>query len=331
MNALSALIAVAVLFLIVALGVGGADLEFLFGVIVPYAALAVFVLGFFYRILKWATSAVPFRIPTTCGQQKSLSFIESENLENPHNLAGLLGRMALEILCFRSLFRNTKAKLKEDGRLVYARDKWLWLGALAFHWSFLIILVRHYRFFTEPVPFLVWGLQELDGFFKIGVPVAYATSVVLLASVTYLFLRRLVVPQVRYISLMADYFPLFVILSIAVSGILMRHFFRVDIIAVKELALSLVSFQPAVPEGIGFIFFAHLFFVSVLFAYFPFSKLMHLGGVFLSPTRNLVNNSRAKRHINPWDYDVKMHTYEEYEDEFREAMRGAGLPLEKAE
>jgi nitrate reductase gamma subunit len=328
MNALYALVAVAILFLLVTLGVGGAGLEFAFGVVVPYAAVILFLLGFSYRILTWARSAVPFRIPTTCGQEKSLAFIENDNLDNPHNLTGVLGRMALEILCFRSLFRNTKAKLKDDGRLVYGRDKWLWLGAMAFHWSFLIILVRHFRFFSEPVPVLLWRLQELDGIFKIGVPVGYATSVILLASVTYLFIRRVVVPQVRYISLPADYFPLFMILGIGVSGFLMRHFFRVDIITVKELAMSLVSFQPVLPEGIGFIFFVHLFFVSVLFAYFPFSKLMHLGGIFLSPTRNLANNSRAKRHINPWNYDVKTHTYEEYEDEFREVMSGAGIPLE---
>jgi len=67
----------------------------------------------------------------------------------------------------------------------------------------------------------------------------------------------------------------------------------------------------------------------VLLAYFPFSKLMHAPGVFLSPTRNLANDSRAKRHINPWSYPVKVHTYEEYEDEFRDAMKEAGLPVEK--
>jgi nitrate reductase gamma subunit len=138
-----------------------------------------------------------------------------------------------------------------------------------------------------------------------------------------------VLAQVRYISLPADYFALFIILAIAVSGILMRYFYKVDIVAVKELSMTLVGFNPVVPEGIGFIFFVHLFFVSVLFAYFPFSKLMHLGGVFLSPTRNLANNSRMKRHINPWNYKVKTHTYEEYEDEFRDVMREAGLPLEK--
>jgi nitrate reductase gamma subunit len=331
MNALYALVAVALLFLIVYLGTGAADLEFVFGIIVPYAAGALFLLGFSYRILKWATSAVPFRITTTCGQQKTLPFIKSNNLENPHNLMGALGRMALEILCFRSLFRNTKAGLTEDGELVYGRDKWLWAGALAFHWSFLVVLLRHYRFVAEPVPSFVWGLQIIDGFFEIGVPIVYLTGILLLASVTYLFLRRVVIPQLSYISLTTDYFPLFLIMAIALSGILMRHFYKVDLVRVKELTIGLVSFHPSVPEGLGFIFFAHLFFVSVLFAYFPFSKLMHLGGVFMSPTRNLVNNNRAKRHVNPWNYDVKTHTYEEYEDEFRELMRGAGLPLEKAE
>jgi nitrate reductase gamma subunit len=72
-----------------------------------------------------------------------------------------------------------------------------------------------------------------------------------------------------------------------------------------------------------------LFLLCVLISYFPFSKLMHMGGVFLSPTRNLANNSRCVRHVNPWDYPVHVHTYAEYEDEFREKMKGAGLPVEK--
>ena len=96
MSALYALVAVVVLLLVVPVGMGVANLEFLFGVIVPYAAIALFLLGFAYRILKWARSAVPFRITTSCGQQKSLDFIKADNLENPHNLLGVLGRMALE-------------------------------------------------------------------------------------------------------------------------------------------------------------------------------------------------------------------------------------------
>ena len=76
-------------------------------------------------------------------------------------------------------------------------------------------------------------------------------------------------------------------------------------------------------------FLCILFFVCVLLAYFPFSKLMHLGGVFLSPTRNMANTTRMVRHINPWNAPVPLHTYEEYEDEFREKMIEAGLPVDK--
>jgi nitrate reductase gamma subunit len=83
------------------------------------------------------------------------------------------------------------------------------------------------------------------------------------------------------------------------------------------------------PGGVGPLFFGHLFLVCVLLAYIPFSKVMHLAGALLSPTRNLANTNRMIRHINPWDYPVKVHTYEEYEDELREKMKGAGLPVEK--
>jgi len=145
----------------------------------------------------------------------------------------------------------------------------------------------------------------------------------------YLLLRRILLPQVRYISLAADFFPLFLIIAIAVSGIMMRYFIKVDIVKVKEFAMGLVTFRPAIPEGIGVIFYVHLFLVCTLLAYFPFSKLMHLGGIFMSPTRNLANNSRAERHVNPWNYPVHVHTYEEYEEDFREKMIEAGLPVEK--
>ncbi len=154
------------------------------------------------------------------------------------------------------------------------------------------------------------------------------SGVALLVGVTFLFLRRIFIPQVKYISLGSDYFPLFLIFGIAFTGILMRYFTKVDIVGVKALRWDSQPFKPHITEGIGSIFYVHLFFVSVLLAYFPFSKLMHLGGIFMSPTRNLANNSRAKRHVNPWNYPVKIHTYEAYEDDFREKMIEAGLPVE---
>lgn len=329
MNVLYSLVAVSLLTGVGFLGGRVADLRPLFGMLIPYTAFATFLLGVSYRILVWARSPVPFRIPTTCGQQKSLPWIKAGWLESPSSTLGVVARMALEVGLFRSLFRNTRTELHEGPRLVYGEYKFLWLAALAFHWSFLFIFLRHLRFFLEPVPTFVNVLSTVDGFFQIGVPGLYMTDLVIAGALGYLLLRRLTDPQVRYISLFADYFALFLLLGLVLSGILMRYFVRIDTLAVKQFALGLVTFSPVIPKEVGPLFFAHLFLLSVLAAYFPFSKLMHMGGVFLSPTRNLANTSRMKRHINPWNAPVTIHTYEEWEDEFRDKIRAAGLPLEK--
>jgi nitrate reductase gamma subunit len=337
---LCSFVAVILVVLIPWIGVGALDLRTLFGVVVPYAAMATFFIGIVVRVIDWARSPVPFRIPTTAGQEWSFPWIKANRVDNPKGTCGVVVRMIFEVLLFRSLFRNTRLEYRRmDGgpRVAYEWEKWLWLAALAFHYSFLVIFLRHFRFFTEPIPGFVHLLEKLDGFLQLGVlpvnslgaPGVYITDMLLLAAVTYLFLRRIYIPQVRYVSLPADYFPLFLILGLGLTGVLMRYFIRVDITAVKQLVLGLFKFNPTVPEGIGVIFFIHLFIISVLIAYFPFSKLMHMGGIFLSPTRNLSNNSRFVRHVNPWNYPVKYHTYEEYEDDFRELMVEAGLPVEK--
>jgi nitrate reductase gamma subunit len=313
-------------------------LQYVFGVVVPYLAILTFVVGFAYRVISWTRSPVPFAIPTTGGQQKSLPWVQHSQFDNPVKGWQVVGRMALEILTFRSLFRNTRMKLTQGGRLAYQLEIFLWVGALAFHYAFLVVLIRHLRFFTEPVPYFVQLVENIDSFFRVeiiypllkfGVPGVYLSGFVLLAAVSYLFLRRLFVRQVKYISIASDYFPLFLIFGIAFSGILMRYFTKTDVTAAKELTLGLITFRPTIPEGISAVFFVHVFLVSILIAYFPFSKLMHLGGVFLSPTRNMPTDTRARRHVNPWNYPVPVHTYEEYEDEFREKMVEAGLPVEK--
>jgi nitrate reductase gamma subunit len=322
---------IAVLFLVVIpiLGTGPLGARFLFGILIPYAAIATFIAGFIYRILLWAHSPVPFRITTTCGQQKSLPWVRANNLESPHNTLGVIGRMALEVLLFRSLFRNTKAEVKEGPKIVYGSDKWLWLGGLAFHWSFLIIFLRHFKYFAEPIPAWVNTLQGLDGFFQVSLPVILATDLIVVVALFFLLFRRIADRRLRYITLPADYFALFLLLGIALSGIYMRYLGKTDIVKVKELGVGILSFHPVMPDGIGTVFFVHFFLVSALMAYFPFSKLMHMGGIFMSPTRNMTNDNRSRRHQNPWNYPVKVHTYEEYEEEFRDKMKDAGMPIEK--
>jgi nitrate reductase gamma subunit len=339
MGPIIALVALVILMLVAFVGVGMASLHFVFGVVIPYIAFAIFIVFFIYRVLIWwGSSPVPFCITTTCGQQETLPWIKHNKLENPSSTAQVIGRMALEVFLFRSLFRNLKTQMAEGGKVVYGEAKWLWLAGLAFHWSFLLIVVRHLRFFIQNVPAPIKAIEGLDSFLQVGAPLLYISDAVILMAVTYLFLRRVFIPQVRYISLPADYFPLFLILGIATTGVLMRYFLKVNVVGVKELAMGLISGQfltnfgkaeAQIMQGIGVLFYIHLFLVSSLLMYFPFSKLMHMGGVFLSPTRNMTANSRMKRHINPWNYPVKLHTYEEYENDFREKMKAAGIPVEK--
>jgi nitrate reductase gamma subunit len=328
-NPVISLAAVLILFLVGYFG--GSAVGILFGVVVPYAAVALFLVGIVWRVLGWANVPVPFRIPTSCGQQKTLPWIENAKYENPHTPFGVVVRMAFEILMFRSLLRNTSVDLKTNGKVEYVASLGLWIGAMAFHWSLLMIVMRHVRFFLEPVPSCVHFLHLADGFVlrPVMAPVLYITSILFVGGVLFLLYRRLASSQVRYISLAGDYFPLFMLLGIGASGLWLRHLAKTDVTAIKDLTVGLVTFSPAVSDAIAPLFFGHLFLVSILVGYLPYSKICHMAGVFLSPTRNMANNNRAVRHVNPWDYPVKTHSYEEYEDEWREKMKGAGVPVDK--
>jgi nitrate reductase gamma subunit len=335
MNALYSFFAVLALVIVAILGAGAMGWHTLFGVVIPYAAIIVFFGGIIVKVFGWARSALPFKIPTTAGQQQSLSWIKQNKVENPSTKSGVFWRMVLEVLLFRSLFRNLAVEKYHsekgvDVNVAYASSKWLWVFALIFHYSFLVVFLRHFRLFADPVPAFVGVLEFWDGLLQIGVPVMYQSSVLLAVGVTLLLLRRLVISKMRYLSLPADYFPLLLILGIALSGILLRHFAKTDIMDVRELTVGLFELNPEVPEGIGTMFYVHLFLVSALLFYFPFSKLTHMAGVFMSPSRVTVNDTRIRHHENPWNRaDVKAHTYEAYEDEFREPMAEAGLPLDK--
>ena len=329
---MSVLLALVAVCLLAALGYAGGQVEglrWIFGAVLPYVGIALFLGGIVYRVLRWASSPVPFRITTTAGQQRSLPWIRQAKFDSPFTPAQTFVRMLLEVLLFRSLFRNSRFELRSGPRLIYGEEKWLWLAAIAFHWSFLIVLLRHLRFFMDPVPACVATLQKIDGFLQIGAPEVLWTGLILTAALLYLLSRRLFQADVRYISLFTDYFALFLLLGLAGSGVLMRYFTKTDIIAVKQLAIGIVTFSPVVPASLGGLFFVHLFLLTVLIAWFPFSKLAHMPGVFLSPTRNLPNNNRARRHVNPWNYPVKVHTYEEWEEEFHDKIVAAGLPLDK--
>ena len=302
-----------------------AGLGSLFGVVLPYVAIAIFLVGVVWRMIWWAKSPVPFAIPTTGGQEKSLDFIKQAKWDCPDTTWGVVKRMILEVFLFRSLFRNVNAEIKTDDpinkgpRLVYYSSKWLWVFGLLFHYCFFIVFFRHFRFFMDPVPGCVSFVETIDGIMQIGAPRFFWTGALLFLAVCFLLLRRVCNPR----------FPLWLILGISGTGICMRYFTKTDITQAKAFIMGLVHFHPISAAGLDPIFFTHVCLVSVLLAYFPFSKLTHMAGIFFSPTRNLPANTRRIRHINPWNPPKDFLTYPEYEDMYREAMVGAGLPVDK--
>ena len=307
----------------------------LFGVALPYVAVVVFIAGVVWRMVYWAKSPVPFCIPTTGGQEQSLDFIKQAKFDCPSTTWGVVQRMFLEVFCFRSLFRNTVADVREfdpvnnGPRTIYYSSKWLWAFALVFHYCFLLVFIRHFRFFMEPVPSCIRFLESIDGIMQVGSPRFFWTGGLILVALLFLLARRIFNERLRYLSLANDYFPLWLLIGIVGTGICLRYFDKTEIAQVKVFIMGLTHFAPVATTGINALFFTHLTLVCVLLIYFPFSKLMHMPGVFFSPTRNMANNSRRVRHINPWNPPKQYFTYAEYEDTYRDAMADAGLPLEK--
>ncbi|MBU0600524.1 respiratory nitrate reductase subunit gamma [bacterium] len=235
-----------------------------FYTIFTYIAIAIFILGFLTKIWKYGATPSPLKIPTTPAPTTAFG-------------AGI--RVACEALFFRSLFKG---------------NKFIWLGGAVLHASLLVILISHTRYFIHPVPECLMYFQVF--FQNIG---HYAGYILLLA-IGYLGLRRIFIDQTAYISILADYFILALIFCIGASGVLLKYITRPDLVSVKAFTLGLISFKPeAVPTNP--IFLIHLTLILILLIYFPFSKLMHAGGIFFSPTRHQVDNSREKRHVNPWD------------------------------
>ncbi|MEM0350580.1 MAG: sulfate reduction electron transfer complex DsrMKJOP subunit DsrM [Archaeoglobaceae archaeon] len=296
----------------------------IFGIIIPYIAFAIFVIGVVYKLVYWAKSAVPLKIPTTSGQQKSLKFIKRtiyDRFDSPYTKWETLVRMLLEIFVFRSLLKNTRYYMD---RLSQKDARWLWLFAILFHYCLLLVLIRHTKFFLEPVPSFVEMLSELEAFKGVFIPSLYISGITIIAALLFLWFRRIFLSRERCISLPSDHFALLLLLSIVISGNVMRYFIKVDISMVKGLLLSLMSFN--IPKAIEFansiepMFYIHFALGSFLLAYFPFSKLMHAGGIFFSPTRNMPNNNRAERHVNPWNPPYKGITWQEYYETYKDQL-----------
>ncbi len=228
-------------------------------IILFYTATLVLVAGLGYKIWVFAKTPAPFKIPVTPA---------------PLTKAGVANRLAKEVLFFASLFKS---------------NKWIWLFGWVFHVALALVLLRHVRYFNEPVWFWVPLIQPF------GVYAGFAMLFGLFA----LWMRRIFVERVRYISSPSDHLMLILLIAIAASGLTMKFVAHTDILALKKFMLGLMYFDwqtmPSDP-----LLIIHLSLVISLMIIFPFSKLLHVPGVFFSPSRNQVDNAREKRHLAPW-------------------------------
>ncbi|MDP6343806.1 MAG: respiratory nitrate reductase subunit gamma [Alphaproteobacteria bacterium] len=224
--------------------------------ILLYLATLVLVGGLGLRIWQYASTPAPLKIPTTPA---------------PTTTPGVVLRLAREVVLFESLFRS---------------NKWTWLFGWMFHAALLLALLRHLRYGIEPVwTWVVW-VQPF------GKYAAFA----MIAGLAGLWLRRIAVDRVRYISRPADHLLLLLLILITLSGLGMGYVAPTDIVGLKAFVLGLIYFDwqplPADP-----LLLLHLALVAALMAVFPFSKLLHAPGVFFSPTRNQADDPRERRHV----------------------------------
>jgi len=224
-----------------------------------YLASAVLVAGLAVRIRQYAGTPAPLKIPTTPA---------------PTTRGGVALRLVREVVLFESLFKATL---------------WTWLFGWVFHAAMALVLLRHLRYFTEPV----WGWVAFVQPF--GVYAGFA----MVAGLAGLWARRFLVDRVRYISTPSDHLMLALLVAIAGSGLAMKYLAHTDVVAVKSFFLGLMSFQvrelPADP-----LLAVHLGLVAALMLVFPFSKLLHAPGLFFSPSRNQADDPRERRHLAEW-------------------------------
>jgi nitrate reductase gamma subunit len=166
----------------------------------------------------------------------------------------------------------------------------LWGGAWVFHVALAAVLFRHLRYLTYPVPGIVLYMETVALFF----------GSLFGAATLFLFWRRFGLPRTLYISNLPDYFVLVLLGLVASTGLMVSYWLHVNIVDVKAFMLGLMTFHPVeVPRHP--LFLLHLFFVLTLMIYFPFSKLLHAGGILFSPSRHqpFQVQVRGKRYINP--------------------------------
>ncbi|MFQ5551681.1 MAG: respiratory nitrate reductase subunit gamma [Gemmatimonadales bacterium] len=142
-----------------------------------------------------------------------------------------------------------------------------------FHWGILAVLLGHIAgFIGGSLNLEVWVDPVFYWLALIGGLMTLAGSVIAL-------IRRIVVPEVRAMSQVDDYLVLvflIAILGIALYQVVFQQIFGfVYAVAPWFASIWVFSPEPELMEGATLLTQIHVFLALTLFAYFPFTKLVH--------------------------------------------------------
>ncbi len=168
-----------------------------------YFAALVLLAGLANKILQYARTPAPLKIPTTPA---------------PVTKRGVLFRIIREVVLFESLFKG---------------NKWTWMFGWIFHFGLFLVTLRHLRYFIDPVWLPIQVIQ----------PFGIYGGLAMVAGLAGLWSRRFLVDRVRYITGPSDHLILALLIGIGLTGLGMSFVVHVDVISVKQFFLGLMRFQ----------------------------------------------------------------------------------------
>lgn len=221
--------------------------------ILVYIAVAIFIAGMIYQITAW------FKAPK--------STVNLGLYPKPKNRGTKFFKVLKDSFIFPQSFEV---------------DRPMWIFAILFHGSLLLILAAHFRLVYEFTPLLnLLGKEGLDRLSALGGSIL---GVIIGIALIYYLFRRFSSPF-KDLSVPEDFLLIVLLLFIVAFGDHLRFFAKFHVEDYREYVQSLLVFKPSFPEAIAssrarYVLSLHVLSVNIFVMYFPFSKLMHLIGTF---------------------------------------------------
>lgn len=195
--------------------------------IITYIAVVIFIGRFAWHIMSWVRAGKGHPCSSVAGRMSARTIAET----------------AMDIIFFRRLFRTNRL---------------LWAASWTFHVSFILVILRHLRYFTYPVPGFIVSMQDT------GITTGYLLAI----SLILILIIRSAGGRDRYISIY-NIFLIVTLLLTSLTGLLMTLFFRTDLVDIKAYMLGILSFSPeAMPDSLLFII--HYILALLLIPSLPF-------------------------------------------------------------